>query len=151
MTLPYYKATSGAAAREDIRDMLRRFGCENVGFMENFEEQSLLLVFTHRGRKMQLKASGQGWAALYLKENPWNSRFRKSLKQYEIEVLHQGAVAVNSILRDWVKGQIMAIECGILSFDAAFMPFMLGRDGRPLFESLLERVQIEGPDSRGET
>jgi hypothetical protein len=28
--------------------------------------------------------------------------------------LDQGLIAVNSILRDWVKGQITAIETGIL-------------------------------------
>jgi hypothetical protein len=33
-------------------------------------------------------------------------------------VLRQGHVAVNSILRDWVKGQMTAVECGILSFEA---------------------------------
>ena len=41
---------------------------------------------------------------------------------------------MNSILRDWIKGQVTAVECGILSFEAVFMPFMLTADGRPLAE-----------------
>jgi hypothetical protein len=28
-------------------------------------------------------------------------------------------------LRDWIKGQVTAIECGILKFEAVFMPYML--------------------------
>jgi hypothetical protein len=39
----------------------------------------------------------------------------------------------------WVKAQITIVECGILSFDAAFMPYMLASDGRPLIEHLAER------------
>ncbi|MEH2565366.1 hypothetical protein [Bradyrhizobium sp. AZCC 2289] len=33
-------------------------------------------------------------------------------------------------MRDWLKGQIVAVETGILSFDAVFLPFMLTHDGR---------------------
>ena len=58
-------------------------------------------------------------------------------QQHEQEALQQGHLAVSSILRDWIKGQITAVECGILSFEAVFMPHMLTNDGRPL----LERVQ----------
>lgn len=32
------------------------------------------------------------------------------------------------MLRDWVKGQTTAVECGIMSFEAAFMPHMLLRE-----------------------
>ena|SRR6266567_930389 len=52
----------------------------------------------------------------------------------------QGHVAVNSILRDWIKGQVTAVECGILSFEAVFMPYMLTNDGRPLLERVEEMV-----------
>jgi hypothetical protein len=30
--------------------------------------------------------------------------------------------------------QVSAIECGILSFEAVFLPYMLTHDGRPLIE-----------------
>jgi hypothetical protein len=30
--------------------ILRRFGCESVGFMDDFEKHEVLLAFTHRGR-----------------------------------------------------------------------------------------------------
>jgi hypothetical protein len=59
---------------------------------------------------------------------------------YEQAALRQGHVAVNSILRDWIKGQVTAIETGILSFEAVFMPYMLTNDGR----TVLERITIEG-------
>jgi hypothetical protein len=134
MTVPYASATSGASARDEITKMLRRFGCESVGFMDDFENHEVLLAFKHRGRPMQLRASAKGWAAMFLKESPWNHRRRGTKQNYELGALRQGQIAVNSILRDWVKGQVMAVECGILSFEAVFMPYMLTNDGRPLIE-----------------
>lgn len=133
---PYANARSGMAAREEITKTLRRFGCESVGFMDDFEEKSVLLAFKHRGRQVQLKASAKGWAALYLKEHPYSYRRKSSKVEYEQEAIRQGLVAVNSILRDWVKGQITAVECGMLQFEAVFMPYMLTNDGRPLFERI---------------
>jgi hypothetical protein len=136
VTTPYAGATSGHAARDEITKMLRRFGCESVGFMDDFENYSILLAFKHRGRQMQLRASAKGWAALYMKENPYTHRRTGTRQEYEQKALRQGLVAVNSILRDWVKGQVMAVECGILSFEAVFMPYMLLENG----ETLIDRI-----------
>ena len=48
-------------------------------------------------------------------------------QEHEQHALQQG----HSILRDWIKGQATAVECGILSFEATFMPHMLASDGCP--------------------
>jgi hypothetical protein len=131
---PYAQAISGVAARDEITKLLRRFGCSSIGFMDNYETHEVLLVFEHRGRKMQLRASAKGWAALYLKEHPYNYRHKGGEQQHRENALTQGQIAINSILRDWVKGQLMAVETGILSFDAVFLPFMLTHDGRTVSE-----------------
>lgn len=143
--VPYASAKSGTAAREEITKILRRFGCESVGFMDDFAEQSVLLAFSHRGRPVQLRASAKGWAQMYLKEQPWSSRMRVTPKQHEDRAVSQGLIAVNSILRDWVKGQITAVECGILSFDAVFLPYMLTSDGRPMLDRLREEKLLPAP------
>lgn len=145
MNIPYAKARSGMAARDEITKTLRRFGCESVGFMDDFQDKSVLLAFTHRGRPVQLRASAKGWAQMYLKENQWSSRRRESRHDYEQEALRQGLVAVNSILRDWVKGQITAVECGMLSFEAVFMPYMVTDDGRTLIERVTEQKMLPAP------
>lgn len=134
MTTPYENASSGVAARDEITKLLRRFGCAEIGFLDNYEEHEVLLVFKHRGRQMQLRASAKGWAALYLKEHPYNYRHKGGDQQHREKALAQGHVAINSILRDWVKGQIMAVECGMLSFNDVFLPFMLTHDGRTISE-----------------
>lgn len=139
---PYADATSGIKARDEITKILRRFGCESIGFMDDFRDHSVLLAFRHRGRDIQLKASAKGWAAMYLKERPWSDRMKRNRQQYEVSALHQGTIAINSILRDWIKGQVTAVECGILSFEAVFMPYMLTATG----ETLVDRLRKNHPE-----
>ena len=115
--------------------------------MDDFDKDEVLLAFTHRGRSIQLRASAKGWAQMFLKENPWTPSRRATRVDYEQAALRQGHVAVNSILRDWIKGQTTAIESGILSFEAIFMPFMLTADGRPVIERLPETNLLPSPES----
>jgi hypothetical protein len=96
--------------------------------MDDFEKHEVLLALNHRGRQVH-----QGWAQMYLRENPWTYQ-RRSKHEWELRALQQGHVVVKSTLRDWIKGQTTAMESGILSFEAVFLPFMLTRDGRPLLE-----------------
>jgi hypothetical protein len=138
LSTPYAAATTGTKAREEITKILRRFGCQEIGFADNFELQEILLYFTHRGRRVQLHASAKGWAQMWLKENLWTYKRRSRRVEYEEAALRQGHVAVNSILRDWIKGQITAVECGILTFEAVFLPFTLTHDGRPLIERVAD-------------
>ena len=146
MTVPYAGASSGASARAEITKLLQRFGCDSVGFMDDFAEHSVLLAFKHRGRDVQLRASAKGWAQMYLKENVWNSKRKSTKHDYEQAALAQGVIAINSILRDWVKGQLTAVECGVLSFEAVFMPHMLTNDGRPLIERVQEAKLLPPPN-----
>jgi hypothetical protein len=139
MGVPYEGATSGAKARDEVTKILRRFGCESVGFMDDFEKGEVLLAFKHRGRDVQLRASARGWAELYMRDRKRRSR------EVEEKALAQGLIAVNSILRDWIKGQVTAVECGILSFDAVFLPHMLTSSGRTVLEVVTDTKMLPGP------
>ena len=116
--------------------------------MDDFQKHEVLLAFTHRGRQIQLPASAKGWAQLWLTENPWTDRHRTQRHEYEQRALKQGHVAVNSFLRDWIKGQVTAIECGVLSFEAVFLPFMLTADGRTLIERIAETNLLPKPEEK---
>ena len=145
MTLPYASATSGTKARGEIISILQRFGCSSVGFMDEFETHSVLLAFTWRERPIQMRASAQGWANAWLKENPYSHRRRSTRDEWEASALRQGMIAINSILRDWVKGQITAIETGILTFDHVFVPHMLTADGTPAIDLMRNRLGLPAP------
>lgn len=134
--IPYENATSGHAAREETARLLLRLGCESVGFMDEYAEQAVLLAFSHRGRQIQLRASAKGWAALWLKANPYHSKRKCTVEEHQQRALRQGHVAVNSIIRDWVKGQVTAIECGMMPFEAVFLPYIVTGDGRTVFDHI---------------
>lgn len=142
MSLPYASATSGMNARSDIVKILQHFDCESVGFMDLFHENAIMLAFTWRGRNVQLKASAQGWANAWLKENPWSDLKKSTKPEWEDKAFKQGMIAVNSALRDWVKGQITAVETGILTFEHVFMPYMLSNDGRPVLEHMRSHLAL---------
>jgi hypothetical protein len=139
-SIPYSSATTGAKARDEITAVLRRFGAEQIGFMDDYAKHEVLLAFVHRGRQVQLRASAAGWAQMWLKSNPWTYLRRSTKQEWEQAALRQGHIAVNSILRDWVKSQLTMIEAGILSFEGIFLPHMLTHDGRTLLERANEML-----------
>ncbi len=137
MSLPYENATSGNNAINDIQKMLRSFGCQRFATGEDYETGELFIQFEHRGRQVQLKASAKGYAAAWLREHPYGPRVRSTPSEHNAKALRIGGVAVYSILRDWVKGQVTAIEIGMLTFEAAFLSHILLPSG----ETVIEHVQ----------
>lgn len=140
MTLPYENATSGGAALEDIRKLLTRFGCARFGTMTDAEAGELVVQFTYRGRDVTAKASYRGYAAAWLKEHPWSTRSRCSRPEHERKAMQQAEISVCSILRDWIKGQVMAVETGILTFEGAFLGQILLPNGRTVLEQAAETL-----------
>lgn len=146
MTLPYENATSGDRAIQDIQKMLRAFGCAKFGTGEDFQTGELFVQFEHRGHMVHLKASARGYAAAWLKEHPHKpSRHRHSKADHEAMAFKIGSTAVYSILRDWVKGQITAVEIGMMSFEAAFLSHMLLPSGKRVIEHVWQSdlLQLE--------
>jgi hypothetical protein len=153
-TTPYSRATGGRHARDVIVTLLRDAGCSSIGFMDNFATHELILQFEHRGRRIMMRVSAKGWAAMHLKQWPYPARCKRTRDLYEADALKQGYVALPSILRDWIKGQITAIECGVFSFDTAFMPYMLLENGQTVAErvegmALLSSEAAEETHQRG--
>lgn len=146
MSLPYENATSGCAALEDIRKLLTKFGCSRFGTMTDAAAGELIVQFTYRGRDVTAKASYRGYAAAWLKEHPYGSRTRGTLAQHQAKAMKQAEVSVCSILRDWIKGQVMAVETGILTFEGAFLgQILLPGTGRTLLEEVQTSNLLPAP------
>ena len=141
MTLPYENATSGKEALSEIQRVLKAFGAQSFGVMEHFERVELTVQFEWRTRRVTLTASSAGYAARWLREHPYNpSRMRSTQAEHQAKAKAQGQIAVYSILRDWIKGQITAVEVGMLSFEGAFLGSLLLPSGR----TVLEEVEARG-------
>lgn len=147
MSLPYENATSGNNAINEIQKMLRGFGCAKFGTGEDFETGELFVQFEHRGRMVMLKASAKGYAAAWLREHPFGPRTKGSRADHEAKALRIGGVAVYSILRDWVKGQVTAIEIGMLTFEAAFLSHILLPSGLSVIEHVQSQKLLPAPQA----
>jgi hypothetical protein len=138
MTLPYENATSGERALGEIQKLLRGFGCNKFGSMVDDGDGTVLVQFVYRERNVSVKASIKGYAAAWLKEHPYSHRTRGTLEQHQRKAMDIASVAVYSILRDWIKGQITAIETGILTFEGAFLGQILLGNGKTILEHATE-------------
>ncbi len=144
MTLPYSNAKSGSKAIGEIQKMLKQFGCTKFASGEDFKTGELFIQFEHHGRMVNMRANGKGYAAAWLKENPWTDRRQSTRAQWESKALDIGSIAVCSILRDWVKGQVTAIEIGMFTFEGAFLSHMMLPSGISVIEHI-EQQQLLAP------
>lgn len=138
MTLPYENATSGKRAIDDMSKILIAFGCNKFGHMLDIGAGELIVQFEYRGRQISVKANANGYAQRWLKEHPYSYRMKSTKAQHEAKAKEIGAIAVYSILRDWIKGQVTAIESGILSFEGAFLGQIMLPTGKTVLEHVTE-------------
>src|SRR6516165_9003807 len=114
--LLYESATSGKRAILEMGKTLEAIGASGFGCYEEFDKAEVIAQFQWRGRAVMLRASARGYAALWQRRNPYTNRMRITKAEYERRALEKGQVAIYSALRDWVKGQVTAVETGLLSF-----------------------------------
>lgn len=129
--------------------MLRSFGCQRFATGEDYETGELFIQFEHRGRQVQLKASAKGYAAAWLREHPYGPRVRSTPSEHNAKALRIGGIAVYSILRDWVKGQVTSIEIGMLTFEAAFLPHILLPSGLTVIDHVQQQKPLPQEQANG--
>ena len=145
MSLPYEHATSGRRAIDDIKKILNRFGVDQIAEGQDFRTHTIVISFSHKDRRVKVEASAQGWCDAYIRANPYSSRMKKSLEAYQAACLEQGHMAVCSMLRDWIKGQVSAVETGLFTFETAFFGQLVTEDGRTVAERMKGNLQLEAP------
>lgn len=145
--LPYANATSGRRALDEIQRLLGTFGCAKFGHMTDASVGEVMVQFEYRGRQVSVKASTRGYAAAMLKRDPWTTRKAKQRGDYERAALAQAEIAVYSMLRDWLKGQLTAIETGMLTFEGAFLAQILLPSGKTVLEHVQASKQLPAPSA----
>lgn len=133
-SLPYSSATSGDKAMAEIQKILQRFGCNKFGSMTDWDAGILLVQFEWNGKQVTFPANFKGYASAYLKEKPYTSRMRCTKAEHEAKALEIGSMAVYSILRDWIKAQVTAVETGLVSFDEVFLAHLMLPNGKRVIE-----------------
>lgn len=138
-TLPYEGATSGQRALQQIQQTLQGLGCTSFGSMQNFDQGKLIVQFVYNGMQVHMEASMHGYAERWLKAHPYKPSMRKTKVTHEREANRVASFAVYSILRDWIKGQVMAIETGILSFEGAFLGQLMLPSGATVLQHVTSK------------
>lgn len=134
-SIPYESVSGdGIQALAEIGKILGKFGCQAFGHMIDAERGVTIVQFKWRDQQISLEANWKGYAAAWQKAHPYTGY--GSRHDYDAKALALGRRAVCSCLRDWIKGQITAVECGVMSFGAVFMPHML----LPTGERVIDRV-----------
>lgn len=142
-SLPYSNATSGDKALGEIQKILQRFGCGKFGVMTDWDAGILLIQFDWNGIKVSFPANFKGYASAYLKEKPYSTRMHCTKAEYEAKALEIGSTAVYSILRDWIKAQVVAVETGLISFEEVFMAHVLLPNGQRMIEHVKSNNLLE--------
>lgn len=135
MGLPYETSTAKAPLAE-LQRTLDKFGCTMFGTAKDTERGVTMVQFKWRGRNISIEASWKGYAAAWLKLHPYKGWDADGKARQHQKALAQAQRSVECCLRDWLKGQVTAIDCGVMSFEAAFMPHMLLPDGRRLIDAV---------------
>ena len=141
MSIPYETATASDKALVELQRILGKFGCQAFSTGTDAEHGLTIVTFRWRDRNVRLEASWKGYAQALLVSR-YGGRHNVANDQ---RCLEQARVSVCSVLRDWVKGQVTAVECGALSFEAAFMPHMLLKDGRRVLDHIVSTNLLPGP------
>lgn len=144
-TLPYETATAGDKALVELQRVLSKFGCQSFGTMIDAEKGCTIVQFKWRNRVVNLEASWKGYATAWLKAHPY--QYRGTRQEHEARAMEQAKKSVCSVLRDWTKGQITAVECGVMSFEAAFMPHILLPTGERLVDYVENQKLLGAPEN----
>lgn len=135
--LPYEDSASGRRALVELQSIVERLGAARFGSMIDYERNALIVQFTHRGITVHVEASISGYAAAWLKAHPYGRNTRRTRVEHERAAQSVAMNATHSILRDWIKGQLTAVECGVISFEGAFLGQIMLSSGR----TALQHVQ----------
>lgn len=150
MGMPYETASSGERALAELQRVLAKFGCQSFGTMTDAERGMTIVQFKWQGRTVSLEASWKGYSVAWMKLHPFRYRGRRTRATYEQDALRQAQLSVCSVLRDWIKGQVTAVECGVMSFESVFMAHMLLPDGKRMIDRARSEKLLPAPNATSE-
>ena len=150
MNLPYETATAGDKALVELQKTLQKWGCASFGTAVDVERGMTIVSFKWRDRVVKLEASWNGYAQALVRKRYGTQRVydQRRRKAQDDAALEQARISVCSVLRDWTKAQITAVEAGVMSFEAAFMPHMLLRDGRRVLDAAQQANLLPAPEEQ---
>jgi hypothetical protein len=103
---------------------------------------SFILVVGGLPTRFLLPVNVDGVAGVMLKDKPYNpSRSRESRDQHTRKMREKAEWVSWRILKDWVEAQMALIESGQAEPAQVFLPYVVERNGRTMYELFIEANQ----------
>ena len=130
-------------SRQDIQDLLLRWSCQDLGWLDRFDMGIVLLQFV-----IPRKTPGKNEAILYRAqfsitlETEAKIRLRctgaRGLAEGRFrDAMNRRGRREHRVLYLWLKAALEAVTEGIIPFEAIFLPFFVREDGRTVHEVAL--------------
>lgn len=141
--LPYVLSTVEIGrSQQRIMAMFRRFKVDSFSFHEKPGSGEFIVQFQYKGLPVSLPFSSDGVFQAYLRTEPWNSRRKCSVAQYEEKLRDQANRSIYRLAEDWLKATFCAIEFGLIAFEDAFLgSFFDLQSGKRLADVMVPRLK----------
>lgn len=144
-----------AQSRGEIDLLLRRWKCDVISWSDDFSGGEVRLTFVWSRDELK-------YAARFTLKMPTCASLTKEMRGLPTDRSIQNARekkwrSLHRVLLLWLKGCFNAVDAGLVSAEAIFLPFLLGKDGRTvadvfvprmteLFAGSADRLMIGGPE-----
>jgi len=145
---PYAEGTSVSKGRTlvEIERILMRFGCTEFAQGTRSEPPMALIGFTKDGLSYRVTLP------LPSPDRPEFTHSPAGRRRYDAQESRarweQGTMERWRALALYVKAMVVAVESGIVSFETAFLPYMLGPGGRTVAEECVPQALEAAAEGR---
>ena len=127
-------------AQSRIRETLRKFGVDLIGFDDDFKEGEVVIRFEYNNLKVAVPVNYGKLALIYIEDDPWTSRKFKSEKEWIDDKRQIAYKASFSVLEDFLKSMITMVETKTFTFEDVFLSYFTDTMGVRLGERLAPRL-----------
>lgn len=107
-------------SRAQIDDVLRKWGCDQIGWRDDFKRGIAIIEFVweHEGAD-------------------YGARLKLVLPESDQEIR-----ASYRVLLLWLTACFNAVDAGLIDAETIFLPFLVGPDGKTVAETALPRMKL---------
>ena len=145
-------SVSVGRSRGELDDLLRTWGCHGIRWTDDYRAGRVVLEFTwdHEGLEYLARFSLEMPTEDELREEARDGRSRKFSDARYRKLVEARGRREHRVLVLWIKAALNAVDSGIVSAAALFLPFLVGGNGETVAEVALPRLPrlLEGSAAR---
>ena len=129
-------------SRGQIDDLLRQWGVDAIQWSEDYQDDRVTLrfVWQHRELRYSTRLSVQLPKRAELAKEAIDGRTGQPSERKLRVLLEARGRQEHRLLLLWLKAALNAVDAGIVSAEALFLPFLEGKDGRTFAEVASEHL-----------